>query len=125
MAEYSSEAKAIVHGIIAEGKLSDLKSYLERGRLFEDLTEAELEEVWIDAVKVWSDGPFRPSVGLNDLDAEYSMRKLKPPFDRAAADIEKAIAAIDARTEAMSVEERADANAAMVTDYLKNSGTPN
>lgn len=125
MGDDTNKAKLVVHNAIAKEKLDDLKSYLERGRRYETLADEELEELWIKAVKDWSDGPFRPSISLNDCDAEYALRGSKPPYDLAAADIERAITTINARAEAMSDGERYEANAAMIADFEKDSRTPN
>jgi hypothetical protein len=125
MADETSKAEMVVKNAIASGKLDDLKSYLERGRRYGDLTDAELEELWIDGVKVWSDGPFRPSISLNDCDAEYALRGATPPFDLVAADIDKATVAITARVEAMPDDKRYEANAAMIADYERVSRSPN
>ncbi|MEE7451531.1 hypothetical protein MRF4_29260 [Methylobacterium radiotolerans] len=125
MSDKELKGEQVAWGIMAQGQLSRLQSYLERGRKLEGLSEELLQARWIEAARMWGQAPFDPATAMDEITAEYTLRKVEPPYDLVKDDIEKAITAITARTQEMSAEELNEANAAMVADYEKGSRSRN
>ena len=125
MSDEKPTGERVAYGIIAQGQLADLQSYLERGRQLEGLSLEQLQARLVSGARAWREAPFSPPIVFDDVKSEYALRKERPPYDLARDDIEAAIAAITARAEEMTDEELDEVNAAMIADYKKGSRSRN
>lgn len=125
MANDAPTGEQVAHGIIAQSKVEDLQFYLARGRHLERLTAPQLQARWVEVARKWSEAPLQQPTALNDITSEYALRKEKPPYHLVRNYLERAIAAVVARGEQMTDEERGATNTAIIADCRKNSRTPN
>ncbi|MDP4026316.1 hypothetical protein Q8W71_27205 [Methylobacterium sp. NEAU 140] len=119
------EAKLIAYGAMAQGQLERVRSYLSRGRQHEGLTADQLAELWPATTRAWAAAPFEPPIAMDDVRSEYELRGQRPPYEVVSDDIEQAIAAIGARFESMTGDERREANDRMVADHERNTRSRN
>ena len=93
---------------IESESVDDVADYAARGRRFAALSDAELFEAWVGALKK-STKNFR-STRLrdthSDYTAEYRLRRLEPPYDLVSDDLNKMTDAIRKWVANLSQEER-------------------
>jgi hypothetical protein len=80
---------ALAEDFLQHELMNETKDYLDRGRLFEQLSIAELNAKWITAFRrfVSDDSSVIPE--MNGLAAELRLRSLEPPFDAVQSEISK------------------------------------
>lgn len=68
--------------------------YLTRGRKYRTLSDAELSAKWVEAYRAWAYDTSNPDAltAENDLQAEFNLRSIDPPFD-LVRDEQKKVAA--------------------------------
>jgi hypothetical protein len=80
--------------------MEQMRSYLERGRQWQNLPLDELEQRWVAAGEGFigndDQSQARP---FQDFDAEYKLRKQAPPHGRLVPAVDKAVARLERYTE--------------------------
>jgi hypothetical protein len=70
--------------------MNETKAYFDRGRRFEKLDVAQLNEKWVVVFKVYfADHTRQQGLEMDDLAAELRLRGLDPPFEAVKAEISK------------------------------------
>jgi hypothetical protein len=79
---------------VAEGRMERTRRYLDEGRQFKSLSDADLRSQWKSAWGKRAGSPTNPEIGkrADDLEAEMEIRKIEPPRDEVRAEIEAFIA---------------------------------
>jgi hypothetical protein len=91
---------------VTEDRMERTRRYVEEGRQFKSLEDADLKSQWINAWRKRAASPANLDIGklADDLEAEMEIRKIDPPRDKVKAEIEAFIAHVrrgmkDLRTE--------------------------
>lgn len=95
------------------------EDYLRRGRRFEALPNDALAALWINGMRAWAGTVHPRPTDLDDADAEFALRGMRPPYELAASELRTVIAAADAAFDALCDEQRAVAFRAVVAAYAK------
>jgi len=104
---------------MASGDMKRTQSYVDRGRQFKDATAEDLQTLFVQMFRIWGADPWWEGRSrLQDVEAEYKLRGVEPPFALVKDDLEKAISAIADGIEQMNAEERAEIGSGIVEDYL-------
>ena len=70
--------------------MNETKAYFDRGRRFEKLDVAQLNEKWVVAFKIYfAEHTQQQGLEMDDLAAELRLRGLDPPFEAVKAEISK------------------------------------
>jgi hypothetical protein len=111
--------EAVARYIMAKGEALRVQSYLNRGRRFERLTESELSEKYVEAMREFASDPAnRDRRQLSDdVDAEYGLRGLEPPTGLVTAEIDAIVNAGTTAYEEMTDERKAEIEAEMQDEY--------
>jgi hypothetical protein len=80
---------ALAEAFLQHELMNETKDYLDRGRLFEQLSIGELNEKWITAVRRFVADDSSVVFEMDDLAAELRLRSLEPPFDAVESEISK------------------------------------
>jgi hypothetical protein len=100
----SDNAKTAVQSSRAETQMRAIQDYVSRGRRLEHTPEEALAGAWVGLMRAWATNPEKGQDPRRvDIEAEYSLRGLKPPYDlveeemlaKAAADAIEAMDEID------------------------------
>lgn len=110
-------AKDVAFAAMAQGEIARTQSYLQRGRRFKDLDDEALSHRWVQDMRAWSQSIREKPPTLDDADAEYKLRRQEAPYHLVTAELEAIVAAAAKVHEAMSQEDRARANADMLSEY--------
>jgi hypothetical protein len=85
----SDDVKTAVQSWIAESQMRAVQDYVSRGRRLEHSPEEALAGAWIALMRAWAKAP---DIGHEprrvDIEAEYSLRGLKPPYEFVRAEME-------------------------------------
>lgn len=74
------EANKIVRAMLAHNQMEEVAAYLRRGRRFQTMPEADLNQAWAAAFEVALGlGVPERQQDLDDLGAELNLRNLEPP----------------------------------------------
>jgi hypothetical protein len=104
---------------MASGDMKRTQSYIDRGRQFKDATAEDLQTLFVQMFRIWGADPWWEGRSrLGDVEAEYKLRGVEPPFALVKDDLEKAISAIADGIEQMNAEERAEIGSGIVEEYL-------
>jgi hypothetical protein len=91
--------------MFANTKMEDQQSYLLRGRIFQKEDIALLTSSWLAQINAWADGKDEfERKRLDDIEAEFGVRGIDTPVERARDAIEKI------RAKARAVGERWKSN---------------
>ena len=86
-----------------------LQDYVNRGRLLENIPEETLAEDWVSLMRAWAAAPEEGQDSRRrDIEAEYSLRCVQPPYERVKAEMEalaRAAAALIQQMDAVAGEE--------------------
>jgi hypothetical protein len=86
-----SEMEKMMLAFLESRQMDHLKSYRERGRIFEALTDHQLEGQYLDAHNAFlGDSDPSRSRECNDLTSEYGMRGKAPPTELLTQALDKA-----------------------------------
>jgi hypothetical protein len=93
-------------GLLASQQVDELAQYLSRGRSHRNLTEQQLTERWIEAMKRRADDPRNHEMRatLNALTCEFVMRGSEPPHALVREDFERYRSAVAAVIEEIKKE---------------------
>lgn len=96
MSEHDDEDAAKLAQAFTKARAMDqLRSYLERGRQYELLSEEELQSRWADAGEAFIGRDDQSRVReFQDLDAEYRAREVASPSHLLKSSIDAAVARI-------------------------------
>jgi hypothetical protein len=85
----SDDVKTAVQSWIAESQMRAVQDYVSRGRRLEHSPEEALTGAWIALMRAWAKAPDMGHEPRRvDIEAEYSLRGLKPPNERVRAEME-------------------------------------
>jgi hypothetical protein len=78
-----NDGTAAVQSWLAEAQMRKVQSYVTRGREFEHTPEQDLAAAWVDLMRAWAaSDQTEQELRRIDIEAEYSLRGLKPPYER-------------------------------------------
>jgi hypothetical protein len=79
--------------MLENNSMEEMQDYLQRGRDLAHVSDGELVDAWVAQMNFWAE-QSKDYYGrmYNDCTAELSLRKIEPPFDRAAEAFKKIIA---------------------------------
>lgn len=94
------EADELAKAFLESRNMEHTRSYLERGRSYEELSKQELETKWVAAGNAFigEDDQGRVSE-FRDLDAEYRLRELEAPAHLLKTALDKAAKRFSENTE--------------------------
>jgi hypothetical protein len=78
------------HHLLADQSISKAQSYLKRGRIFEATSDGDLRAQFISAFREYVvDLRQKPKNHemMNDLQAEYDLRGIEPPYEELVAEM--------------------------------------
>jgi hypothetical protein len=92
----------IVEAWLANQQLEQLENYLKRGRPLAGVALRELRSRWIASMRSWAES-FRKfdHSEHEDIEAEMSLRKVEPPFDRIKEAMKKIVRQSKEHTDAL------------------------
>lgn len=83
------ELKAGVRSWVAETQMQAVQDYVSGGRRLEHSPEEALAGAWVGLMRAWAKAP---GIGHDtrrvDIEAEYSLRGLKPPYELVRDEME-------------------------------------
>ena len=80
---------AAVQSWLAEAQMRKVQDYVSRGRAFEHTPEHDLGATWVDLMRAWAaSSKIEQDLRRIDVEAEYSLRGLKPPFELVKAELD-------------------------------------
>jgi hypothetical protein len=86
------DVKTAVQSWIAESQMGAVQDYVSRGRHLERSPEEALAGAWISLMRAWVKAPEKGQDPRRvDIEAEYSLRGLKPPYELAKGEMEEFI----------------------------------
>jgi hypothetical protein len=89
--------------------MRSVQDYMSRGRHFEYTPQQILAEDWVSLMRAWAAAPEEGQDSRQrDIEAEYSLRCVQPPYERVRAEMEalaRAAAALIQRMDAVAGEE--------------------
>ena len=93
---------------IESESVDDIADYAARGRRFATLSDAELLEAWVGALKKSARNFQNTRVRdmHSDYTSEYRLRRLEPPYDLVSDDLDKMTGAVRKWVAELSEEER-------------------
>jgi hypothetical protein len=80
---------ALSEAFLQHELMNETKDYLDRGRLFEQLSIRELNEKWITAVRRFVADDSSVVFEMDGLSAELRLRSREPPFEAVESEISK------------------------------------
>jgi hypothetical protein len=80
---------ALSEAFLQHELMNETKDYLDRGRLFEQLSIRELNEKWITAVRRFVADDSSVVFEMDGLAAELRLRSREPPFEAVESEISK------------------------------------
>ncbi|GAB5426967.1 MAG: hypothetical protein Devi2KO_04260 [Devosia indica] len=93
---------------MANSQMSRAEDYVKRGRQHGSLSIADLQELFVVTFRDWS-SDFKDQVrrrANDDVEAEFTLRGVQPPFDRVGPEMEKLQEAIKEVTQDPDAMER-------------------
>jgi len=85
----STDDKASVQAWLAEAQTRKVQDYVNRGREFEHTPEQDLAAAWVDLMRAWAaSDQTEQELRRIDIEAEYSLRGLKPPYEQVKAELD-------------------------------------
>ena len=93
---------------IESESVDDIAEYAARGRKFADLSDANLSEAWVRALKKSAKNfqNTRLRDTHSDYTSEFRLRRLEPPYDLVSDDLNKMTDAVKKWVASLSREER-------------------
>jgi hypothetical protein len=93
---------------IESESVDDIAEYAARGRKFADLSDANLSEAWVRALKKSAKNfqNTRLRDTHSDYTSEFRLRRLEPPYDLVSDDLNKMTDAVRKWVASLSQEER-------------------
>jgi hypothetical protein len=83
------DVKTAVQSWIAETQMRAVQDYVSRGRRLEHSPEEALAGAWIGLMRAWVKAPEKGQDPRRaDIEAEYFLRGLKPPYELAKDEME-------------------------------------
>jgi hypothetical protein len=67
----------------------EVSDYVSRGRRLEHTPVEALAGAWINLMRAWAAAPEKgPDIRLMEIEAEYSLRDLKPPYELVKSEMD-------------------------------------
>ena len=68
---------------------NEVSDYVSRGRHLEHTPVEALAGAWMNLIRVWAAAPEKePDIRLVDIEAEYSLRGLEPPYELVKSEMD-------------------------------------
>ena len=112
--------KDMIENAFANSALEAAKNYMQRGRLHAHLTDADLKSPFMEAFRAWAASPRSDRTALDDLTAEYFLRKLEPPYDELTPEIDAIAEQTKALYKDITDEAKLKIGESMVNEYLND-----
>ncbi|MHB2204920.1 hypothetical protein [Methylobacterium sp. CM6257] len=104
----------------ARQELAATQSYLQRGRVFKDLSDADLRECWVETCREWAKrGMYDRPEAYDDAEAELRLRGLPTPVALVQHEMETLCVEADAVRERMTAKDYEKMGAELVSRYVK------
>ena len=101
--------KAALDSWIANAQMQLVQDYVNRGRHFEHRPQEVLAEDWVSLMRAWAAAPEKgQDPRRRDIEAEYSLRAVQPPYERVKAEMKtlaRGAAALIRRMDAVAGED--------------------
>lgn len=115
-----SGADLLLKAEAARQELAAMQPYLQRGRVFKDLIDADLRERWAETCREWAKrGMYDRPEAYDDAEAELRLRDLPPPVALVQHEMMILRAEADAVRERMTPEDYEKMGAELVSRYVK------
>ena len=83
------DIQTAVHSWMAEAQMRLVQDYVNRGRQLEHTPEETLAEDWVSLMRAWAAAPESgQDPRRRDIEAEYSLRGVQPPYELVKAEME-------------------------------------
>lgn len=103
------DMKAALHSWMADAQLRVIQDYVSRGRHLNHTPEETLAGDWVELMRAWAAAPEKgQDPRRRDIEAEYSLRGMQPPYERVKAEMEtlaRGAATLIQRMDAVAGEE--------------------
>lgn len=107
--------------LMANSASQRVKSYVDRGRLMQNLSDEELSAMMVWAFREFEKASFKPHskerLVIDDIGAEYDLRGQERPYHLVKDQVDKMIATAAAALDETNAEMLERLNAEMVEDY--------
>jgi hypothetical protein len=115
-----SGADLLLKAEAARQELAATQSYLQRGRVFKDLSDADLRERWAETCREWTKrGMYDRPEAYDDEEAELRLRGLPTPTDMVVHKMRALRAEVDAALKRMTPEDYGNMGAELASRYVK------
>ena len=113
-------ARAAVGHTLAKDEMERMQQYLQRGRPYEKLGTPKLRAMFIHAFKERVADLRNPDAWArsNDLQAEYSLRAVEPPFEDLKSELEVMARTAEEMLEGLTPERADEINKEIIDEYL-------
>ena len=83
------DIEAALHAWMADAQLRVIQDYVSRGRHLEHTPEETLARDWVELMRAWTAAPEKgQDPRRRDIESEYSLRGLQPPYELVRAEME-------------------------------------
>jgi hypothetical protein len=122
----SDDVKAAVQSWMAETQMRAVQDYVSRGRHLERTPEEALAGAWISLMRAWAAAPEKGQDSRRmDIEAEYSLRSLKPPYEFVREEIETLAKATAGAVEGMDDTDREQIDSEILRLHSKEKSQGN
>lgn len=91
------QAEQIMTDFLYSWRLDQAADYIQRGRRFAGLSDADLVAKWFTVLRAMADAPLDPSCLAEtiDVEAELDLRHIEPPYDQVQPELDRWFAATE------------------------------
>ena len=119
-------AELLLKAEAARQELAATQEYLQRGRKFKDMSDADLREQWAGAFREWSrKGMYGRPKAYDDAEAELRLRSQPLPYDMVPDEMNALRAEADRVRERLSPEDYTKMGETLVSRYVEELGQEN
>ena len=93
-----------ITALARQSDYEQLRSYVARGRHYQDETDERLDALWVDGMRAWAAVIHPRPLALDDAEAELSLRDREPPQDQVGPELAAIIEGAGRELEAMPAE---------------------
>ncbi|BCH10294.1 hypothetical protein MesoLj131c_45520 [Mesorhizobium sp. 131-3-5] len=115
-------ANRAVHYSLAKSGMNDVTAYLRGGRKHQILPDAALEDLFITTFKGWvaavTAGTSNDHTALDEIGAEFQLRKIEPPYDKVSDEMATLTAKTKEVFERLTSDERDRIGSDIIGEYL-------
>jgi hypothetical protein len=83
------DMEVALHSWMADAQLRVTQNYVSSGRYLEHTPVETLASEWVNLMQAWAAAPEKgQDPRRRDIEAEYSLRSMQPPYERVKAEME-------------------------------------